>query len=214
MILLQILILLISIPCYAVTRSPVKEVQVFYKKTNSFEIFFEQKLLNKNLEKEIKNTGKMFYRKPGKFRLEYYRPFKKIFILNEKNFYFMNPGESVIYLINRCLNGDIVNLIFQSMEDPDSIEKKFDIIINNSERELILSPKNKKKYVPNLILTLDKKLFLIKELKLVDNHGNINIFKLRYISLNKRIPEKLFQIQSPDEDISGALIEDCNSIVK
>lgn len=209
MLRLQIL-LLFFLPCHLTAASLTYKMQTFYKKNNTFEAFFEQNFLDINFNKTAKGIGKIFYKKAGKIRLEYLHPSKNSFILNERNFYFLDSEENNIYFANRCLSADILDLIFLSFSDLSSLKKKFNITENYSEQKLVLVPKKSNDYYSNLTLILDKKLYFIRQLEIIDNFGNSNIFTMKSILFNKKIPNKFFQMQSFEGINYKSFLEDCS----
>jgi len=199
-----LLISLVSIrPCSAQEiDSIIDSLQSKYNRIESFSADFEQTFASRGIE--IKETGIVMMKRPGRMYWEYIEPTEKYFVADGKNTYFYIPRDRQVLVTDLDL-GDIESpLLFllgrgdfrrdfnAQFENPGDMDPA-----NESTIKLRLIPKKPHPEFTHLILEIERERYLIQKLTVVEPIGQQNQYSLTNVKENVQIPNKRFDLKIP-----------------
>jgi outer membrane lipoprotein-sorting protein len=183
---------------------PIKDVAAFKErmkataaKTTSFVADFQQEKTLIALTEKITSTGKFWYKKTNKVRMEYVKPFSyrmiingdKIHIKDSQKDYAVNAGSNKLFQqINRimvdCVQGTILeNKDFKSRV----LEGK-----NSYRVELIPISKGLKDFYSSIVLNLSKEELTINTIEMNESGDDKTIMYFKNIRINAPVEESVF----------------------
>lgn len=205
----QLLILFISLCTVNAQTSDYKSItnpaslkQTFANKVNntaSIESNFTQVKQMKLLKENLHSTGKFYYKKEQKVRIEYLKPYNYLVVLNKGQLFVKdNQGKgnkvntknsksmkAINQIMIDCMSGNIFN-------NPDFTVTSFE---NNNSYLLRLTPKSSeiKSMFKNIEVFFDKKNTQIERLLMNENNGDQTDMKFKDIKTNINLSDALFQ---------------------
>jgi outer membrane lipoprotein-sorting protein len=152
------------------------------------------------LSEKISSTGKFWFKKENQLRMEYFKPFYYLMILNKDNMYIKDgqkesrvsvKSNKLFQQINKiivgCVKGDVFN-------NPDfkmnAYEDRGDYLV-----ELIPASKTLKEFFKNIDITVDKKDYSVRTIVMNENSGDNTILHFTNREINSPIPDALFDIK-------------------
>lgn len=205
----QLLILFISLCTVNAQTSDYKSItnpaslkQTFANKVNntaSIESNFTQVKQMKLLKENLHSTGKFYYKKEQKVRIEYLKPYNYLVVLNKGQLFVKdNQGKgnkvntknsksmkAINQIMIDCMSGNIFN-------NSDFTVTSFE---NNNSYLLRLTPKSSeiKSMFKNIEVFFDKKNTQIERLLMNENNGDQTDMKFKDIKTNINLSDALFQ---------------------
>jgi len=167
--------------------------------TTSIESNFTQVKKMKLLKEQLQSTGKFYYKKDQKVRIEYLKPFNYLVVLN-KGQLFVKDNQGKGNKIN-TKNSKSMKAINQIMMDcmSGNIFNNTDFSVASSENTtsylLKLTPKTAdvKSMFQNIEVYFDKKNIQIQRLIMNENNGDQTDMKFKDIKTNLNLADALFQ---------------------
>jgi outer membrane lipoprotein-sorting protein len=189
-------------PGYALSNHPEIFKKSFTETTASIESIqsdFSQEKTLTMLSDKMNSTGKFWYRKKDRLRMEYIHPYPYLMILNDgkifvkdgqKENHFSANSSKIFQQINRilidCVSGNILNNAdFQAR------------IFENAVSFLIeFHPvaKNLKELFKNINIVIDKKTYSAITVEMIEVSGDNTIIRFQNKVLNAPIPDSVFNI--------------------
>jgi outer membrane lipoprotein-sorting protein len=167
--------------------------------TESIQSEFKQEKTLSMLSENINSTGKFWYCKNDKLRMEYVRPYAYLMILNGGKI-FIKEGQKenkvsassnkVFQQVNRIL----IDCVAGSMlENPDFQSRIFE---NNGFFLVELKPaaKNLNELYKNINIVIDKKDYTASAIEMFELSGDKTIIRFQNKELNAHIPDTVFNI--------------------
>ncbi len=180
----------------------LKEVQKRYEITNDLEANFIQETLGKMMKGYSKAEGKVYFKKKGMMRWDYKTPNQKL-ISNGVTLWYYQPEEKqvLIYNVSKAI-GERVPLAFLSGEgnlSRDFTLTNFNESIVQGEDHFILEmiPKQPFQALAKLILTVDKKTYMVVQTDVYDEFGNVTRTRFIDIKTNLSPPNSIFNFTIP-----------------
>jgi len=204
MISLGILLYLFHLPMgFGLTGQEVlKEIQKRYEATHDFEANFIQETLGKMMKGHPKAEGKVYFKKKGMMRWDYKTPNQKL-ISNGVTLWYYQPEENqvLIYNVSKVIR-ERIPLAFLSGEG--SLIRDFNLANFNEsmapgEDHFVLEmvPKEPFPALAKLILTVDKKSYMVVQSDVFDELGNVTRTRFVDIKTNLSLPPSLFNFTIP-----------------
>jgi len=167
------------------------------KRLQSVESEFTQVKNLSMLKDKITSTGKFYYKKENKVRIEYMRPFSYLMILNnntmmvkdeQKKTNFNTRSNKMMQSINSimidCMSGNVYN------------NKEFTTTVFESPKEYLLAlipaTSMMKKMFSKIEVYLSKADFNVLRLNMIENGGDNSLMTFTNRLINKSLDEKLF----------------------
>jgi outer membrane lipoprotein-sorting protein len=167
--------------------------------TESIQSDFKQEKTLSMLSENINSTGKFWYRKNDKIRMEYVQPYSYIMILNggkiftkegQKENKISANSNKVFQQVNRIL----IDCVGGSMLDNPDFQSR---IFENSGTylvELIPIAKNLKELYKNINILIDKKDYTATAIEMFELSGDKTIIRFQNKVLNAQIKDSVFNI--------------------
>jgi outer membrane lipoprotein-sorting protein len=188
---------------YAAVADPAgfkQEFTTVAKKTETIKCDFLQEKNLSMLSEKISSKGKLWFKKQKLFRMEYYKPFEYLMILNKDNMYIKDGKKETKISVNSnkilqqvdkiivdCVQGAVFN-------NPDFIAKPYE----NKEDYLVeLTPVSKalKDFFKNIDIIIAKKDYSVTTIVMNENSGDNTTLHFTNRELNTVIPDALFTIK-------------------
>jgi len=187
---------------YTLSNHPETFRKSFSEATASIESIqsgFSQEKTLTMLSEKMNSTGKFWYKKKDKLRMEYIQPYPYLMILNggkifvkdgQKENQFSANSSKIFQQVNRilidCVSGNMLN-------NPDFQAR----IYENAGSFLIeFQPvaKNLKELYKNINIVIDKKEYTATVVEMIEVSGDKTIIRFQNKVLNASIPDSVFNI--------------------
>ena len=180
----------------------LSEIQNRYEKTNDFEARFIQEYIGKVMKQLNKGEGKVYFKKRGMMRWDYTVPNQKL-ISDGHTLWYYQPEEKQVLVsdVSKVLK-ERTPLAFLAGEG--NLSRDFNFLNLNesvSQKEdnyvVELAPKEALATVSKLILTVDKKTYIVLQADVVDGLGNVTRTRFIDIKTNVGLSNSFFQFTVP-----------------
>jgi outer membrane lipoprotein-sorting protein len=167
--------------------------------TQSIQSDFSQEKSLTMLSEKIYSTGKFWYKKEDKLRMEYLEPYAYLMILNAGKIYIKEGQKenkvsastnSIFQQVNRilidCVSGNMLDnpdFRFQIWESPGSFLVEFKPFA-----------KNLKELFKNINIVIDKKDYTATAIEMDEVSGNKTFIRFKNKELNAHFPDTVFNI--------------------
>jgi outer membrane lipoprotein carrier protein len=178
------------------------EIQNRYQKTNDLEASFVQENIGKVMKQPQKGEGKVYFKKKGMMRWDYRSPNQKI-ISNGITLWYYQPDENqvLVYDLSKVGQGKTpwaflagegdLSRDFNLVHSDESTAQKEDYFI------LELTPKEPYPALARLVLTVDKKAYIVVQADVFDELGNVTRTRFSDIKTNVALSNSLFNFTIP-----------------
>jgi len=200
--LMLIQVLLIPLAFCASGQEVLNEIQSRYEKTNDFEANFIQEYISKMMRQPGKGEGKVYFKKRGMMRWDYTVPNQKL-ISDGHNLWYYQPEEKQVLIsdVSKVLK-EKTPLAFLAGEG--NLGRDFTLLNLNeavSQKEdnyvIELAPKEPLATLSKLILTVDKKTYIVLQADVFDGLGNVTRTRFIDIKTNVGLSNSFFQFTIP-----------------
>ena len=179
----------------------VAKVQRQYDAHADFKADFVQESLVKSLGKKQSSEGSVFFKKPGKMRWTYQKPFKQEIISDGQTLWSYRPDDKQVMVsqMSQAVQGKVpstflaglgnLKLDFQARwgKDPSPKENYY----------LELTPNEFQGSLEKLFLLIDREKFRILQAKILDVMGNTTQIHFSKIQFDNRLSDSLFTFTPP-----------------
>jgi outer membrane lipoprotein carrier protein len=200
---LTLFFLILIPPAFSATGQAVlNEIQNRYEKTNDFEANFVQEYIGKVMRQPNRGEGKVYFKKRGMMRWDYAVPNQKL-ISDSHTLWYYQPEEKQVLLsdVSRLLK-EKTPLAFLAGEG--NLGRDFHLLNLNesaSQKEdnyvIELAPKEPLATLSKLILTVDKKTYIVLQADVFDGLGNVTRTRFFDIKTNVGLSNSFFQFAVP-----------------
>jgi outer membrane lipoprotein-sorting protein len=190
-------------PGYELLRLQESFRQNFEKTTSATESIqsdFSQEKSMTMLSEKIYSTGKFWFRKTDKLRMEYLKPYPYLMILNAGNIFIKDASQKenkisassnkMFQQVNRilldCVSGKFLkNADFETgiYESPNSFMVELKPLL-----------KSMKSLYKNINIVIDKKDYTVKSIEMLEISGDVTIIRFQNKVINAQIPDSVFNI--------------------
>lgn len=185
----------------------VEKIQDKYEKINEFQAEFVQEAEVAALDTTEKASGKVWFKKPGRMRWDYRKPHEDQIVSDGENIWYYNSQEqqvmksSLEHLNSETSSTTLISGLGQ-LEKLFDAEFANDKNINTSDDNYLISLSPKERLgsdepYDKIIISVDKKDFMVKEIYLFDPFGNKTKITLSHFKINKGISDSLFDYSPP-----------------
>ena len=199
-----ILFQFVSIPLVfcATGQEVLTEIQNRYEKTNDFEANFIQEYIGKVMKQANKGEGKVYFKKKGMMRWDYTVPNQKL-ISNGHTLWYYQPEDKQVLVsdVSKVLK-EKTPLAFLAGEG--NLSRDFNLLNLNesvSQKEdnyvVELAPRESLATLSKLILTVDKKTYIVLQADVVDEMGNVTRTRFIDVKTNVGLSNSFFQFTIP-----------------
>ncbi len=180
----------------------LNEIQTRYEKTSDFEAKFTQEYIGKVMKQLNKGEGKVYFKKRGMMRWDYAVPNQKL-ISDGHTLWYYQPEEKQVLVsdVSKVLK-ERTPLAFLAGEG--NLSRDFNLLNRNesvSQKEdnyvVELAPKEALATLSKLILTVDKKTYIVLQADVVDGLGNVTRTRFIDIKTNVGLSNSFFQFTVP-----------------
>ena len=188
---------------YCITGQEVlNEIQNRYEKTNDIEANFIQEYFGKGMKQPNRGEGKVYFKKKGMMRWDYTVPNQKLISDGHTLWYYQPDGKQVLVSDVSSVLNEKTPLAFLAGEG--NLSRDFKLLnlkesVSQKEDHCVveLAPKEPLATLAKLILTVDKKAYLVLQVDVLDALGNVTRTHFIHIKTNVGLSSSLFQFTSP-----------------
>lgn len=183
----------------------VKEVQAFYKDIKQVTAKFRQEVTNATFGRSTKTDGKVYIKKPGKMRWDYFskksknkkQSVTKSFISNGDYLYVVDRQNKQV--IEKNLEKNMLPVAVTFLYGKGDLAADFTAELDTSKKYagkddlvLKLTPKVASTQYKTLYLVVDKSNYRVKQSVIIDGAGNVNHFRFYEPDFDKDVADKSF----------------------
>jgi outer membrane lipoprotein carrier protein len=180
----------------------LNEIQSRYEKTNDFEAEFIQEYVGKGIRQTSRGEGKVYFKKKGMMRWDYAVPNQKLVSDGRKLWYYQPEEKQVLISDVSSVLKEKTPLAFLAGEG--NLSRDFSFLNLNesvSQKEdnyvIELVPKEAIPTLSKLVLTVDKKSYLVLQADVFDGLGNLTRTRFTNIKTNVGVSQSFFQFAAP-----------------
>jgi outer membrane lipoprotein carrier protein len=182
----------------------VNKIQKVYDKVKSYKAKFNQEATSQSLKKTFNASGMVYYNKSGEMRWDYNPPDDQMFLVTSsavilykkqaKQIELASPDE--VFADSSTTNflaglGKIkTSFKYASYQAPDFDASKFEAVE--------LTPKEANSSITNITLIVDKKTFIVQEVRLHDFFANVTKIKFENVETDVVLPPNTFKFKVPE----------------
>jgi len=177
----------------------LNKIQYFYENTKSIKADFIQETVFLDKSKEIR-TGKVWIKKPGKFRWEYQIPEKFLIISDGFQIFIYYPKEKevLIYPSGKVISSQ---LALGFMSGRGNIKKDLKLesfeILNKKEWKISFLPVSKDTYIEKIVLTVNLDTGEVKEFYFINTSGEKVRIIFKNLEYNLDLKNNIFTFIPP-----------------
>jgi outer membrane lipoprotein carrier protein len=186
----------------ATGQEVLNEIQSRYEKTNDFEADFIQEYVGKGIRQSSRGEGKVYFKKKGMMRWDYTVPNQKLVSDGQKLWYYQPEEKQVLVSDVSSVLKEKTPLAFLAGEG--KLNRDFSFLNLNesvSQKEdnyvIELVPKEAIPTLSKLVLTVDKKGYIVLQADVFDGVGNLTRTRFINIKTNVGTPRSFFQFATP-----------------
>jgi outer membrane lipoprotein carrier protein len=177
------------------------KVQRQYDTHANFRAHFVQESMVKSLGKKQTSEGTVSFKKPGKMRWTYHKPFKQEIISDGKTLWTYRPEDKQVMVshMSQAVQGKVPSTFLAGLGN-----LKLDFQVRwgkeptpKEDYFLELTPNEFQGSLEKLFLLIDRENFRILQAKIQDVMGNTTQIRFSEIQFDNRLPDSLFTFTPP-----------------
>jgi outer membrane lipoprotein carrier protein len=179
----------------------VTQVQEQYERHGDFKAHFVQESLVKSLGKKQSSEGMVYFKKPGKMRWTYEKPFKQEIISDGKTLwnYRAEDKQVMVSQMSQTVQGKVPSTFLAGL---GNLKRDFQArwAKEPSGKEpysIELTPREIQGSLEKLYLLVDRENYHILQAKIQDVMGNTTQIRFSRIQFDNRLPDSLFSFTPP-----------------
>jgi outer membrane lipoprotein carrier protein len=177
----------------------VDRLQRNYDATNDFVTNFQQETEVKTLNRTLKSSGKLWYKRPGKMLWRYETPKDQFVLADGKHLYFYQPEQNQI-IKSPLQNAFRTDIPLSFLLGLGNLKKDFNGTLKATEEQqhiLRLEPKAEAGGYSDITMGVSKTTFDILWVSVRDGSGNVTT--IRFLDMRKGVGvnDSLFNLQIP-----------------
>lgn len=149
------------------------------------------------MQREIRESGTVSIKRPGRMRWEYVKPEKKLFVADGTTFYFYVPADRQVIVRKSAGERGIPSLLLSGRS---GILSEFAVALETSStpgrQRLRLTPRKADPEVETVFLEVDEGV-RVRSIEVLDPQGSRSRFLFDQIRENVGLRESLFQFRVP-----------------
>jgi outer membrane lipoprotein carrier protein len=179
----------------------VAKVQGQYDAHGDFKANFLQESMVKSLGRKQVSEGVVFFKKPGKMRWNYQKPFKQEIVSDGKTLWSYRPEEKQVLVspMSQAAQGKVPSTFLAGL---GNLKLDFQVRWGKDPSPqdnylLELTPNEFQGSLEKLFLLIDRKNFRILQAKIQDIMGNTTQISFSKAQFDNRLPDSLFTFTPP-----------------
>jgi outer membrane lipoprotein carrier protein len=186
----------------ATGQEVLNEIQSRYEKTSDFEADFIQEYVGKGIRQSSRGEGTVYFKKKGMMRWDYTVPNQKLVSDGHKLWYYQPEEKQVLVSDVSSVLKEKTPLAFLAGEGKLSRDFNFlNLSESVSQKEdnyvIELVPKETIPTLSKLVLTVDKKSYIVLQADVFDGLGNLTRTRFINIKTNVGVSQSFFQFATP-----------------
>lgn len=178
----------------------VERLQKSYDATQDFVADFRQETEVKSLNKTLKSSGKLSFKRPGKMLWRYDQPKGQFVLADGKFLYFYQPDQNQVIKspLKNAFRGDIPLSFLLGL---GNLKKEFNATLKSTEENshvLRLEPKGESGGLSDILLAINKSNSDIQWVSIRDASGNLTTIRFSGMKKGVGISDSIFQLKMPD----------------
>jgi outer membrane lipoprotein carrier protein len=180
-------------------QAVVESLQKNYDATTDFVADFRQETEVKNLNRTLKASGKLSFKRPGRMLWQYDEPKGQFVLADGKHLYFFQPDQNQVIKspLKNAFRGDIPLSFLLGL---GNLKKDFNATLKASEANqyvLRLEPKGEAGGYGEILLGVDRNSFDIVWVSVRDAANNLTTLRFANMRKGVGLKDTLFQVQIP-----------------
>jgi len=179
----------------------VAKVQRQYDSHEDFKADFVQESMVRSLGKKQVSEGAVYFKKPGKMRWNYQKPFKQEIVSDGKTLwnYRVEDKQVMVGQMSQTVQGKVPSTFLAGL---GNLQRDFQArwVKEPSPREpysLELTPQDIQGSLEKLFLLVDRESYQILQARIQDVMGNTTQISFLKIQFDNRLPDSLFTFTPP-----------------
>jgi outer membrane lipoprotein-sorting protein len=185
---------------------PVNDMLAFKKqfavesaKVNSITSDFIQEKTLTALTEKITSTGKFFFKRNNRVRIEYQKPFSYLMIMNgDKMFVRDNERENTIDVKSNNLFRQVNRIMIDCVQGTILDSKDFATKAFENEQSYLLemtpTSKTLREFFQAILLTVEKNNYSVKSIEMNEPAGDKTIISFKNKKLNEQVADTIFAL--------------------
>lgn len=182
-----------------------ERVQQFYKKTDDYHADFKQTYEDVAAGDKKISQGKVYFKKPGKMRWDYYnkgaKSRDKVLVSDGSSFWIYEYEFKQVF--KKCLADSQLPTSLKFLMGQGDLLKEFNASFGRSstpERPVLdLIPKVPTSKYTRLVFELNPTTFQVRQTTIFDPYGNTNKIEFIDAQINKNLPDSGFDFKPPKD---------------
>ncbi len=178
----------------------VDRLQKSYDSTVDFVADFRQEQEIKTLNRKLKASGKVYFKRPGKMLWRFDQPKGQLVLSDGKNLYYYQPEQKQI-IKTPLKNAFRSEIPLSFLLGLGNLKRDFKTTLKGQEQQnyiLQLGPKAAGGAVGEILLGVDRKSFDIVWARIVDATGNITTVHFSGMKKGVGVKDSSFRLQVPE----------------
>jgi outer membrane lipoprotein carrier protein len=178
----------------------VERLQRNYDATNDFVADFQQETEVKTLDRKLKTSGKLSFKRPGKMLWRYDTPKDQFVLADGQHLYFYQPEQNQI-IKSPLKNAFRTDIPLSFLLGLGNLKKDFNASLKATEDNqhiLRLEPKGEAGGYSDILMGVSKATSDILWVSVRDGAGNVTTIRFSDMRKGTGIKESLFQLQIPE----------------
>jgi len=178
----------------------VDRLQKSYDATQDFVADFRQETEVKTLNRTLKASGKLSFKRPGKMLWRYDEPKGQFVLADGKHLYFYQPEQNQVIKspLKNAFRGDIPLSFLLGL---GNLKKEFNATLKSTEESnyiLRLEPKGESGGFGEILLAVNKSTSDIQWVSIRDASANLTAIRFSGMRKGVGVSDSLFQLQIPN----------------
>jgi outer membrane lipoprotein carrier protein len=178
----------------------VDSLQKNYDATVDFVADFRQETEVKTLNRKLKASGKLYFKRPGKMLWRYEEPKGQLVLADGKNLYFYQPEQNQVIKspLKNAFRSDIPLSFLLGL---GNLKKDFNATLKGTEQNqyvLRLEPKNELGGFSEVLVAVGRSTSDIDWVSVQDAASNVTTIRFSGMRKGVGVQESLFRFQVPD----------------
>lgn len=186
----------------AQTYDLVEKLQKKYESISSIEASFTQEVFNPALNRSETSEGRVFFKKPGKWKWLYNDPSRGVFTSNGKKVWLFEPDFNQV--IEKDVDAVSSGITTDFLTGVGNLGRDFEIGLAEEKPSSFLLELTPKAEIPNvrkLLLEVDRTRLLVVKTVVSDYLGNRTEISFRDLKINPQISDSVFELKLPKGSI-------------
>src|ERR1044071_1533921 len=177
----------------------VDSLQKNYDATTDFTADFQQQTDVKTLNRKLKASGKLYFKRPGKMLWRYEEPKGEFDLADGKNLYFYQPDQNQVIKspLKNAFRSDVPLSFLLGL---GNLKKDFNATLKASDDKqytVRLEPKNENGGFSEVLLGVAKPTYDVVSVSVSDATGNLTTIRLSQMRKGVGLQDSLFTLQIP-----------------